>query len=172
VVDGAASAVVARRRRPLADERGAIMGDTERVEPVVVVGVDASPEARQALRWASRYALMTGARLRVRHAWTPVEELVWVQSMPPPAGRMAVAEEEVAKMVAADVDPGVPVDARVVEGHAVKVLADAAEDADLLVVGGRGHGGFAGLLVGSVTAQVVAHSPCSVAVIKGGSESA
>lgn len=134
--------------------------------PVVVVGVDASDEARAALAWGGGYARLTGARLRVVHAWTPVEEQVWIQTLPPPAGRTAVAEEEVAKLVADEVDPSVPTEIKVVEGHATRVLTDAAADAELLVVGGRGHGGFTGLLVGSTTAQVVAHSPCSVTVVR------
>lgn len=134
--------------------------------PLVVVGVDASDEARAALRWAGRYAALAGARLRVVHAWTTVDEQVWIQSLPPPAGRLAVAEDEVAKLVADEVDPSVPTETLVVEGHATKVLTDAATGADLLVVGGRGHGGFAGLLVGSVTAQCVAHSPCTVTVVR------
>lgn len=140
--------------------------DPAEAAPVVVVGVDASDEAREALRWAARYAASTGSRLRVVHAWTPVDEQVWIQTMPPPAGRTAVAEEEVAKLVADEVDPSVPTEALVLEGHAVKVLTEAAEDASLLVVGGRGHGGFAGLLVGSVTAGCVAHAPCSITVVR------
>jgi nucleotide-binding universal stress UspA family protein len=54
----------------------------------------------------------------------------------------------------------------VIEGSAVQVLLDAARDADLLVVGSRGHGGFAGLLLGSVSAQLVHHAPCPVLVVR------
>jgi nucleotide-binding universal stress UspA family protein len=47
------------------------------------------------------------------------------------------------------------------------VLLKAAEGADLLVVGSRGHGGFAGMLLGSVSEHVAAHSPCPVVVVHG-----
>jgi nucleotide-binding universal stress UspA family protein len=53
------------------------------------------------------------------------------------------------------------------EGHPARRLVDAAEGADLLVVGSRGHGGFAGMLLGSVSQHVVAHAPCPVVVLRG-----
>jgi nucleotide-binding universal stress UspA family protein len=64
-------------------------------------------------------------------------------------------------------DSEVHVDATVAEGPAASVLVDAAEGADLLVVGSRGHGGFVGLLLGSVSQQCVTHAPCPVLVVRG-----
>ena len=63
-------------------------------------------------------------------------------------------------------DPGVKVERRVLEGGAAGVLVDIAAGADLLVVGSRGRGGFAGLLLGSVAQQCVHHATCPVVVVR------
>jgi len=65
------------------------------------------------------------------------------------------------------VGPGVIIRPSVVEGHPADVLVREARGADLLVVGSRGHGGFAGVLLGSVSQHCVHHAPCSVLVIQG-----
>jgi nucleotide-binding universal stress UspA family protein len=59
-----------------------------------------------------------------------------------------------------------PVVLRIVEGHPARAILDAARDAALVVIGCRGHGGFVGALVGSVSQHVVAHAPCPVVVIR------
>lgn len=66
----------------------------------------------------------------------------------------------------AQVSEAAPVTRKVVEGHPAQVLVDAAADADVLVVGSRGHGGFAGMLLGSVSEHVAAHALCPVLVIR------
>ena len=63
-------------------------------------------------------------------------------------------------------DPPVLVQPQVKEGSAAKVLIDLSEEADLLVVGACGHGGFAGMLLGSVSQHVVAHAKCTVVVVR------
>ena len=55
----------------------------------------------------------------------------------------------------------------VIQGNAAQVLLDVARDADLLVVGSRGHGGFTGALLGSVSQHCVHHAPCPVVVVRG-----
>lgn len=132
----------------------------------VVVGVDASDASRHALRWASRYAKLTGARLEVVHAWHAAEEYVWLPQLPPPTDVTEVAKNAVEQLVAESVDPDVETVVSVVEGHATRVLADAAKGAALLVVGSRGRGGFDGLTLGSVSAQCAVHARCSVVVVR------
>jgi len=63
-------------------------------------------------------------------------------------------------------DPGVPVERSVVEGPAAQVLLRAAAGADLLVLGSRGRGGFAGLLLGSVSQQCAHHAPCPLVIVR------
>ncbi len=133
----------------------------------IVVGVDASEESREALRWAARYAEAIGASLDVVHAWHVSDEHAWLQSLPPPANPSDVAGKALADVVNEVVAPGtVSVHASVLEGHAAKVLVEASKGADLLVVGSRGFGGFDGLLLGSVSAHCAAHAPCSVVIIR------
>lgn len=60
----------------------------------------------------------------------------------------------------------VEVQTQVIEGHAAPVLIAAARDAQLLVVGSRGHGAFAGMLLGSVSEHCTSHSPCPVVVVR------
>lgn len=55
---------------------------------------------------------------------------------------------------------------QVKEGNAAKLLIDLSDDADLLMVGARGHGGFAGMLLGSVSQHVAAHTKCTVVVVR------
>lgn len=134
----------------------------------VVVGVDASEESRAALRWAIWYSGITGARLEVVHGWNVGEEFQWLQSMPPPASPTAVASEALTKLVEELVPHGsnTQIETAVVEGHAAKVLVERASGASVLVLGSRGHGGFDGLLLGSVTSHCAMHAPCSVMIVR------
>ncbi len=63
-------------------------------------------------------------------------------------------------------DSGVVLHLTVTEGHPASVLTEAAQGAELLVVGSRGHGAFAGMLLGSVSEYCAAHSPCPVVVVR------
>ena len=139
----------------------------------VVVGVDGSDESKRALQLASEEASDHGAELLAVSAWTPPPP-----PTAPPYGsfpwgadtsQMAENAEAVLQKTLNEVlgeSPAVPVDTRVAEGNAAKVLIDLSGSADLLVVGCRGHGGFAGLLLGSVSQQVVAHAKCNVVVVR------
>ena len=137
----------------------------------IVVGVDGSPGSRKALTWAAAEAADHSADLVVVN--------VWEHTLLPPAGSVTVSEHYVPDpsqrtaedlvQVITDVlgeQPPVVVQPRVKQGRAAKVLIEESTDADLLVVGKRGHGGFAGLVLGSVSQHVAAYAHCPVAVVR------
>jgi len=144
-------------------------GAADGSERIVVVGVDGSPESNTALAWAAEEARIRGATLRVVHSWTIP---TWSYSAYLPPG----AFDEVAPAAAADLDrqlaevlgttPSVPVEKQVREGPAAEQILEAAKDAALVVVGSRGRGGFSGLLLGSVSAQVAQHAHCPVTIVR------
>lgn len=143
----------------------------------VVVGVDGSEGALDALRFAARQARETGARLRVVCAWHVPPAAYGAGGLVPPwdprkAFRDAAAEtiEEAIAALGADAE-GVEVERVVAEGQAAKVLVEASRDADLLVVGSRGRGGFTGLLLGSVSQECAHHAPCPVVIVPPGARS-
>jgi nucleotide-binding universal stress UspA family protein len=142
----------------------------------IVVGVDGSPSAGDALRWAVRQAELTGATVEAVIAWhlpLMVGGYAW-----PPVGVLAttdfgkLARQVLTDSIAAAVGSGgpVPVLPVVKEGNPAQMLLDTAEGADLLVVGSRGHGGFAEALLGSVSQHCVHHASCPVVVIRGAGE--
>ncbi|MET0765943.1 MAG: universal stress protein [Blastococcus sp.] len=137
----------------------------ERVVGRIVVGVDGSPSSERALRWAAQQARMTGQELHAVMSWNvPVPhdepltgEFDWGGDA---AGALMKTVENV--LGEPDARQVVP---HVTQGHPAKVLMDAARNADLLVVGSRGHGGFASLLLGSVSQHVIAQATCPVVVV-------
>jgi nucleotide-binding universal stress UspA family protein len=138
---------------------------------MIVVGVDGSPESKEALRWALEEARLRAATVRAVYAWRDPYTLAPGFGLPEDFEFDALRERAVETLdaVIAEVDgtSDVLVDGVVAEGAAASVLVDAAEGADLLVVGSRGHGGFVGLLLGSVSQQCVQHAPCPVLVVRG-----
>jgi nucleotide-binding universal stress UspA family protein len=135
----------------------------------IVVGVDGSPQSERALRWADQQARLTGSELHAVIAW----------HLPTSYGYAAVyddadwagdARETLDRTIKEALGEDDGVYRHVREGHPAAVLVEAAKAADLLVVGSRGHGGFAGLLLGSVSQHVVAHAACPVVVVPPGVE--
>jgi nucleotide-binding universal stress UspA family protein len=137
----------------------------------IVVGVDGSPSSRKALVWAAGEAADHGADLVVIN--------VWEHTLLPPAGSVSVSEhyvpdasqrtaEDLVQVIKEELgdDPPVPVRANVKQGRPAKVLMEESAGADLLVVGERGHGGFVGLVLGSVSQHVAAYAKCPVAVVR------
>ncbi len=138
----------------------------------VVVGVDGSPASAMAMAWAARYAAAMGATVRAVMAWHYP-----TAAGPAPVGVAPAAvtseveqsrQEIMDKAIAATFGepPAVPVERRVVYGHPAQVLIDESKDADLLVVGSRGHGGFTGMMLGSVSTHCVTHASCPVTVVR------
>ncbi len=132
----------------------------------IVVGVDGSSASIDALRWAVRQASLTGATVEAVIAWRypmafggyPIAaETDW------PSNAAQVLDTALGQ---AQVSEAAPVTRKVVEGHPAQVLVEAAADADLLVVGSRGHDSFAGMLLGSVSEHVTAHASCPVLVVR------
>jgi nucleotide-binding universal stress UspA family protein len=134
----------------------------------IVVGVDGSECADKALTWAVGEARLRGDRVRAVHAWEyPVNAAVY-GLMSPQLGRDERRDAAKATLDEA-VEPlrnGVPIEEVLVEGSAAKALLRASEDADLLVVGSRGLGGFRRLLLGSVSTQLAHHSRCPVVIVR------
>jgi nucleotide-binding universal stress UspA family protein len=149
---------------------------TWQVEPSgerIVVGVDGSPSSKAALKWAVRQAALTGSTIEAVTAWhiPPMYGgYGWVPvSTADPMNFDEIAAKTLNEAIAECVHPDSPVrvTTKVVEGSPAQVLLDAAEGADLLVVGSRGHGGFASALLGSVSQHCASHSPCPVVIIRG-----
>jgi nucleotide-binding universal stress UspA family protein len=147
---------------------------------VIVVGVDDSDGAKAALAFAHEEALLRNATLRAVHAWQfgYIGDTGFEGAVPAVGGdiaelRAAAAAALDATVRAALPDPGgVEIEQRVVEGTAGAVLVDESSRADLLVVGSRGHGGFAQLLLGSVGQQCAHHAACPVVIVRPTAEAA
>lgn len=139
----------------------------------IVVGVDGSACARAALEFAAREAALRQARLRIFCAWE-IPPAVYAGGFAPTldqrtldgfrAGAETIANE--AGAAAKELQPTIECEGKAVQGQPAEVLLQEARDADLIVVGNRGHGGFASLLLGSVSHQVVHHAPCPVTVVR------
>lgn len=130
----------------------------------IVVGVDGSAGSQAALRFAITEAALRHASLDAILAWHwPViaAEAAAPVDLDPAGWAQSTLDEALRSVDAGEVD----IEARTVEGQAAAVLLAASAEAELLVVGTRGHGGFTGLLLGSVSQQCVAHAPCPVVVV-------
>jgi nucleotide-binding universal stress UspA family protein len=134
----------------------------------IVVGVDGSQHSVEALRWAAAQASAFGARLEAVTAWEYPPTFGWatVPTDWDPVKDMEKVLQDAVRDAFGDESPaGLTLQVR--EGGAARVLLEASEGAAMLVVGSRGHGGFAGLLLGSVSANVAEHASCAVLIIHG-----
>jgi len=139
----------------------------------VLVGHDGSEWAQEALQWAAGLAARAGYPLHVLRAWkltTAPQSATMEPGYVPPLEDFEKAEPEEleAHVAAAGLDPALSVTCHVTHGNPARGLIESATRADLMVVGARGLGGFAGLVLGSVSDQCVRHAPCPVTVVRTG----
>ena len=139
--------------------------------PTIVVGVDGSPGSDAALRYAVDDARRRHAGLRVVAAWdfpTPVFIGAPRPSYFADASEQAARSSAQAALAAVGPLDDLAVDLVVANGPPSRVLVDQSRDAELLVVGSRGHGGVAELLLGSVSEACMHHAACPVVVVPKG----
>ncbi|GAB3490086.1 universal stress protein [Amycolatopsis cihanbeyliensis] len=138
----------------------------------VLVGVDGSPSAEHAVRWAAREAARRGAPLRLLHACYLPPTKPYVPVPLPRSYRDALTEQGHEYLAAADrvalrAAPDVRIRKDLRIGQAAEQLVRESASADLVVLGSRGLGGFSGLLVGSTAVELAAHGHCPVVVVRG-----
>jgi nucleotide-binding universal stress UspA family protein len=137
-------------------------------QPRIVVGIDGSDQSANALRWAAHLARIFATRLEAVIAWEYPTSFGWAtvpEDWDPPGEMRRVVEGVVQSVFGSEPPAALIIEVR--EGGPAKVLLDASAGATMLVVGSRGHGGFAGLLLGSVSANVAEHATCPVLIIHG-----
>jgi nucleotide-binding universal stress UspA family protein len=141
--------------------------------PRVVVGVDGSAESVAALKWAAQYATATGATTTAVLSWhfptaagpAPIGKAPKPVSDEIRAEMQETLDKAVTDVFGTPMPPGVQT--KVAYGHPAPVLVEESQQADLLVVGNRGHGKFTGMLVGSVSIHCVTNAACPVVVVRG-----
>ena len=143
---------------------------------MIVVGVDGSKCSHSALRFALEEARIRKAKLRLVVVWhVPLAAYGAGWAPPPPhltEDSEAAAKEvlEEALGVVKEDDDSVEIEPVVREGQPANVLVEASAEAELLVVGSRGRGGFRELLLGSVSQQCAHHARCPVTIVRAGCE--
>lgn len=158
--------VAAHASGPVVIARG-----TERDTGPVVVGVDGWPTSAQAIAFAAQEAAFRDATLVAVHAWTSPVSAGPGDMLPLVYDTEQVTAEEtrvLAESVAglADRHPDLRVEQQVVREPSTKALVERSRQAQLVVVGSRGRGGFAGLLLGSVSQALIHHADCPVIVVR------
>lgn len=142
--------------------------------PGIIVGIDGSDHSRRALEWAVREAAIRQVPLTVITVHQVASSIWTGHGVPYPGDHeLAVqagksAQEETDQVLAQAGDSRPPeVAVKAVSGLPAEQLLAAAKDADMLVMGSRGTGGFSRLLLGSVSSQVAHHASCPVVIIPG-----
>ena len=138
----------------------------------IVVGVDGSSWSKKALSWALEEAKRRDAVVQAVMVWNDPSRDMWIPHVEPRGDPLALTRhvlEKTVKEVAGD-HPEVAVEPLAVVGAPARTLVELARGAELLVVGNRGRGGFAGVMLGSVSFHCVSHAPCPVVVVRSDTE--
>lgn len=137
----------------------------------IVVGIDGSPHSRRALRWAVEEAALRGARVEAIMTWhEPYLDGTWALPVSVDLDGLEKSYRTLLDEIVDGTDARAlsePIERILIRGGAAGCLLDAATGADMVVVGSRGHGGFMGLILGSVSHQVASHATCPVVIIHG-----
>jgi len=132
----------------------------------IVVGVDGSPQSQAALDWAVDEARLHGGQVLALAAWS----FPYVSDALGQAWDYETFESDARTILEAELarvgNQGVEITGRLVQGNPAAALVDASREAELVAVGSRGHGGFAGMMLGSVSTQTVHHAHCPVLVFR------
>ncbi|MEQ0557980.1 universal stress protein [Amycolatopsis sp. NEAU-NG30] len=171
LVGSTAVAVAAHAHCPIAVVRGRTPDAPPPHTGPVIVGTDGSPDSEAAIAFACEEARLRGTALVVVHTWSDVLADGMLRPHPLAEDPVRIAAEERARLAEQVVGwqrkcLDLPIELEVVRGRPVRTLLDRGEDAQLIVVGSRGRGGFTGMLLGSTSQALIAHSPCPVAVVR------
>ncbi|WJY96312.1 Universal stress protein [Corynebacterium felinum] len=140
-------------------------------ENIVVVAVDGSTAATNAVRWAANTAAKRGVPLRLASSYT-MPQFLYAEGMVPPQELFEELQKETmdiieaAKAVALEVAPDIKIGYTVAEGTPIDMLLEMSESVSMIVMGSRGLGGLSGMVMGSVSAAVVSHAKCPVVVVR------
>lgn len=145
--------------------------NTNAASPLIVVGVDGSDGSCEALRWAVAEAVIRGSTVRAVYSWGfpyvvgPEGTAFYLDPIDLTRDAELALEETLERAVPDDAARAA-IERLVVDGNGAQALIDQSKTAHMVVVGARGHGGFVGLLLGSVSTQVVHHAECPVVVVR------
>ena len=171
LVGSTAVAVAAHAHCPIVVVRGRSPHDPPPRTGPVLVGSDGSPDSEAAIAFACEEARLRGTGLVVVHTWSDVLADGMLRPHPLQEDPVEIAAEERVKLAEQVVGwqrkyPDLGFELEVVRGRPVRTLLERGEGAQLIVVGCRGRGGFTGMLLGSTSQALIAHSPCPVAVVR------
>ena len=140
-------------------------------EDIVVVAVDGSEAADNAVRWAANTAMKRDIPLRLATSYT-MPQYLYAEGMVPPEELFndlqaeAMEKIEAAREIAHEVAPDILIGHTIAEGSPIDMLLEMSRDVTMLVLGSRGLGGLSGMVLGSVSAAVVSHAHCPVVVVR------